>query len=127
MKTSELDGCALDYWCARALVDDDEEVIFNQVEPGIVVTLTHGAWRKLAQPFSPAGNWADASEVLERASELQWARGDDGAHCRARFGETLVDVTTDGFYVEQGATIEVIEVQGSKVIVKRAAERGYEA
>lgn len=87
MKTSELDGCALDYWCARALAEDEEEVIFNQVEPGIVVTLAHGTWRKLAQPFSPAEDWADASAVLERARELQWARGGDGAHCRSRFGD----------------------------------------
>lgn len=40
---------------------------------------------------------------------------------RARFGETLADVIADGFYIEQGAPVEVVEVQGSKVIVKRAS------
>ena len=39
---------------------------------------------------------------------------------KARFGEVLVDVTADGFYIEPGAAVEVLEVQGSKVIVKRA-------
>jgi membrane-bound serine protease (ClpP class) len=39
---------------------------------------------------------------------------------KARFGEALVDVTADGFYIEPGAAIEVFEVQGAKVIVKRA-------
>ncbi|MGN6669145.1 MAG: phage protein NinX family protein [Trinickia sp.] len=80
MKTSELDGCALDYWCARALVDDNEEIIFAQVEPSIVVTLTHGALRKLAQPFSPSSEWAQALELLERAQELRWTRGEHDAH-----------------------------------------------
>lgn len=87
MRTCELDGRALDYWCARALVADEEEVIFIQVEPSIVVTLTHGALRKLAQPFSPTEEWGDALEVLERASELQWTRDERGTRCRARFGQ----------------------------------------
>jgi hypothetical protein len=85
MKVSELEGNALDYWCARALVDDQEEVVFIRTEPTIVVTLTHGAMRKLVQPFSPAADWADAIEVLERASDLQWTRGEHGARCTVRF------------------------------------------
>ncbi|MGN6316977.1 phage protein NinX family protein [Trinickia sp.] len=87
MRTSELEGRTLDYWCARALAADEEEVIFIQVEPSIVVTLTHGALRKLAQPFSPAEEWGDALEVLERASELQWTRDERSTRCRARFGQ----------------------------------------
>jgi len=39
---------------------------------------------------------------------------------KARFGESLIDVTADGFYIEPGAAVEVVEVQGPKVIVKRA-------
>jgi membrane-bound serine protease (ClpP class) len=38
---------------------------------------------------------------------------------KARFGESLIDVTADGFYIEPGTPVEVVEVQGSKVIVKR--------
>jgi hypothetical protein len=88
MKISELEGNALDYWCARALVDDEEEVVFIRTDPAIVVTLTHGAMRKLAQPFSPAADWTDAIEVLERARDLQWVRSEHGAHCTARFDQT---------------------------------------
>ncbi len=92
MKTSKLDGCALDYWCARALVDDDEEIIFTQVEPSIVVTLTHGALRKLAQPFSPSTEWGHALELLERARELRWTRGERDTHCWVRFdGDDMVE------------------------------------
>lgn len=85
MNTSELDGCALDYWCARAMVDDDEEIIFAQIEPSIVVTLTHGALRKLAQPFSPSSEWELALELLERAQELRWTRTEHHAHGWLRF------------------------------------------
>ena len=92
MKTSELEGCALDYWCARALVDDDEEIIFTQVEPSVAVTLTHGELRKLAQPFSPSSEWGQALEILEGAQELRWVRSEQGAHCWVRFdGHGLVE------------------------------------
>jgi hypothetical protein len=87
MKSRELEGNALDYWCARALVDDKEEVLFIRTEPTVVVTLSHGAMRKLAQPFSPAQDWTDAIEVLERARELQWTRAEQGARCAACFGD----------------------------------------
>jgi membrane-bound serine protease (ClpP class) len=38
---------------------------------------------------------------------------------KARFGELLVDVTADGFYIEANQPVEVIDVRGSRVIVKR--------
>ncbi len=38
---------------------------------------------------------------------------------KARFGEMLVDVTADGFYIEPDSLVEVVDVQGSRVIVKR--------
>jgi len=38
---------------------------------------------------------------------------------KARFGELLVDVTADGFYIEPDSLVEVVDVQGSRVIVKR--------
>jgi membrane-bound serine protease (ClpP class) len=38
---------------------------------------------------------------------------------KARFGELLVDVTADGFFIEPDSLVEVIDVQGSRVIVKR--------
>jgi membrane-bound serine protease (ClpP class) len=38
---------------------------------------------------------------------------------KARFGNMLLDVTADGFYVEPDSLVEVIDVQGSRVIVKK--------
>lgn len=38
---------------------------------------------------------------------------------KARFGDLLIDVSADGFFVEPDTLIEVVDVQGSKVIVKR--------
>lgn len=38
---------------------------------------------------------------------------------KARFGEQLVDVTADGLYIESGSVIEVVEIRGSLVVVKR--------
>ena len=40
---------------------------------------------------------------------------------KARFGKLLVDVRADGYYIERDALIEVIDVQGMKVIVKPVA------
>jgi hypothetical protein len=87
VRTNELEGRTLDYWCARALVDDNEEVIFAEVEPRVVVTLTHDTLRKLAQPFCPSDEWNDAVAALERADELQWIRTGQGVRCRVRFGD----------------------------------------
>lgn len=40
---------------------------------------------------------------------------------KARFGKLLVDVRADGYFIERDALIEVIDVQGMKVIVKPIA------
>jgi membrane-bound serine protease (ClpP class) len=38
---------------------------------------------------------------------------------KARFGNMLIDVTADGFYVENDSLVEVIDVQGTRVTVKK--------
>jgi membrane-bound serine protease (ClpP class) len=38
---------------------------------------------------------------------------------KARFGDLLIDVTADGFFIEPDSLIEVVDVQGSRVIVKQ--------
>ena len=40
---------------------------------------------------------------------------------KGRFGDRLVDVVTEGDMVERGQPITIVEVQGSRVVVKRAA------
>jgi hypothetical protein len=88
MKTDDLTDRALDYWCARALVGDDEEIRFVAIEPELVVTLEHGELRLLDRRFAPSSDWADAGIVLELARELTLTTRDDGsALCRARFAD----------------------------------------
>ncbi|APW60375.1 NfeD family protein [Paludisphaera borealis] len=38
---------------------------------------------------------------------------------KARFGNMLIDVTADNFFVETDCLVEVVDVQGSRVIVKK--------
>jgi membrane-bound serine protease (ClpP class) len=40
---------------------------------------------------------------------------------KGRFGDELVDVVTEGDLIERGKPITIVEVQGSRVVVKRAA------
>jgi len=40
---------------------------------------------------------------------------------KARFGDLLVDVLADGEFIGRGAAIEVVEVRGSRVLVKEVA------
>ena len=40
---------------------------------------------------------------------------------KGRFGDRLVDVVTEGDMIERGSPITIVEVQGSRVVVKRAA------
>jgi len=38
---------------------------------------------------------------------------------KARFGNLLIDVTADNFYIEPDSLVEVVDVQGTRVIVKK--------
>ena len=38
---------------------------------------------------------------------------------KARFGELLIDVNADGFFIERDSLVEVVEVQGSRVVVRK--------
>ena len=40
---------------------------------------------------------------------------------KARFGSLLVDVVSEGEFLEDGARIEVVERFGNRVVVRRAA------
>ncbi|WP_176324396.1 phage protein NinX family protein [Burkholderia vietnamiensis] len=88
MRTDELTGTALDYWCARALCADDEDTLsFTAVEPQVIVTAACDALRRLDAQFAPSASWADAGAVLERAVELRVVRRADGVECDARFDD----------------------------------------
>ncbi len=96
MKVSELDGRTLDYWCARALVDDDEEITFVEIEPSIVVTLAHATFRKLSQPFMPTDDWRDMAEIFERVSDLELAVREGYVRCKARFSDRSAVCEAEG-------------------------------
>nr|WP_249193125.1 phage protein NinX family protein [Burkholderia cenocepacia] len=86
MRTDELGGTALDYWCARALCADDEDTLrFTAIEPKVIVTAACDALRRLDAHFSPSTSWADAGPVLERVGDLRIARRGDGVECDACF------------------------------------------
>jgi membrane-bound serine protease (ClpP class) len=73
-----------------------------------------------------AGDKPLAKPPAEPAESLTFLVGETGRTTtvlrpagKARFGELLVDVTADGFFIEPDSLVEVVEVQGTKVIVKR--------
>jgi membrane-bound serine protease (ClpP class) len=39
---------------------------------------------------------------------------------KARFGDAVVDVVATAEFLEQGAQVEIIEIHGNRVVVKRA-------
>jgi len=45
---------------------------------------------------------------------------------KAKFGNLLIDVTADNFYIEPDSLIEVVDVQGNRVIVKKWSGDGRE-
>ena len=41
---------------------------------------------------------------------------------RAQFGERLIDVVTEGGFIERGARVEVVAVHGARVVVQQAVD-----
>jgi membrane-bound ClpP family serine protease len=73
----------------------------------------------------PAGDEAETirrRESLVNFHDLVAARGTTTTQLtpcgKARFGDLLVDVIADGEVIDRGAAIEVVEVRGSRVLVK---------
>jgi membrane-bound serine protease (ClpP class) len=78
------------------------------------------------QPGGPEVTDPMAKPAVEGEESLAFLVGETGRTCtvlrptgKARFGELLVDVTADGFYIEPDSLVEVVEVQGPRVIVRR--------
>lgn len=73
----------------------------------------------------PAGEEAEEISRRESLVDLDGFVGTRGTATtqltpsgKARFGDILVDVITDGDVVQRGAQIEVVEVQGNRVVVR---------
>ncbi len=79
--------------------------------------------RMMLEP--PAGEAAETirrREALVDLDDLAEKRGTTTTQLtpggKARFGDMLVDVMADGEVIRRGATVEVVKVQGSRVIVR---------
>ena len=71
---------------------------------------------------------ADKPPVVEGYESYAFLMGETGRTTtvlkpsgKARFGNLLVDVRADGYYIDRDALIEVVDVQGMRVIVKPVA------
>jgi membrane-bound serine protease (ClpP class) len=64
----------------------------------------------------------DGYRGMARVGDVGQAEGTLRPGGKARFGSVLVDVVTEGEYLEANCTIEVIERRGNRVVV-RAARR----
>lgn len=87
-------------------------------------------FRRMILVPEPLGEFAESAggkpPIDPESSTLFFLIGETGRTttvCRpsgkARFGELLVDVTADGFYLEADTPVEVIEVRGTRAFVKR--------
>ena len=65
---------------------------------------------------SSTGEWNDLYGAVGTALTALRPAG------RARFGERIVDVVTDGGFVAGGAAVEVLEVHGNRVVVHERAD-----
>lgn len=73
------------------------------------------------EPIDPA-----AKPSMEGYDSLAYLIGETGRTTsplrptgKARFGNLLLDVTADNFYIEPDSLVEVVDVQGTRVIVKK--------
>jgi membrane-bound serine protease (ClpP class) len=78
----------------------------------------------------PAGDEAESirrREALVDFHDLVGTRGTTTTQLtfsgKARFGDVLVDVIADGEVIGRGATVEVVKVQGSRVLVREVETR----
>jgi membrane-bound ClpP family serine protease len=84
--------------------------------------------RMMLEP--PMGEEAETIRRREALVDLHGLLGARGATTtrlnpagKARFGDLLVDVIADGEAIDRGTTIEVIEVRGSRVLVREVESR----
>jgi membrane-bound serine protease (ClpP class) len=85
--------------------------------------------RLVLKPEPWTGTGVDDAVVkpsLEGYESLAFLIGESGRSTtmlrptgKARFGELLIDVIADGYFIEPDMLVEVIDVQGTRVIVKR--------
>ncbi len=76
----------------------------------------------LSPPGEKEGEDATASGTSEALTALLGAVGTSATVLRpagmARFGEAYIDVVSEGNYIPAGARVQVIEIEGNRVVVK---------
>lgn len=76
----------------------------------------------LAPPSSEEQSLISERESLARLDHLLGARGVSFTPLvpggKARIGDDLVDVLTDGEFVDRGQAVEVVEVRGNRIVVR---------
>jgi membrane-bound serine protease (ClpP class) len=84
--------------------------------------------RMMLEP--PAGEEAESIRRREALVDFHELLGSQGTTTtqltpggKARFGDMLVDVIADGEVIDRGAAVEVVNVRGSRVLV-RAVDSG---
>lgn len=83
-----------------------------------------GANRLLLTPPSDKGEAATATSLpgMEQAASLLGAIGTTNTALRpsgvVRFGEQFVDVVSEGDYIPPGSRVQVVEVEGTRIVVK---------
>jgi len=79
----------------------------------------------LEPPRGPEAETIGRREVTADFHDLLGARGTTTTQLtpsgKARFGNRLVDVISDGEVIDRGSTVEVVEVHGNRVLVREVA------
>jgi membrane-bound serine protease (ClpP class) len=77
----------------------------------------------------PSGEELEALSMRESLADFRHLEGQQGVATtrlvlsgKARFGDELVDVIADGEPIDRGAPVEVVEVTGSRVVVREVRE-----
>ncbi len=82
--------------------------------------------RMVLQPDTPESADPNAKPNFDDDVSYAYLMGETGRSAtvlrpagKARFGELLLDVTADGDYIEPDKLVEVVDVQGNRIVVKR--------
>ena len=90
----------------------------------IWLVLRNRSWQRLVLHrgnTSEEGYRATPADLAELAGQVGQALTPLRPSGRARFGERIVDVVTEGNFIPRGARIAVLEVVGSRVVVQERA------
>jgi membrane-bound serine protease (ClpP class) len=83
------------------------------LSPGVAPTGRSGAQISMTSPPESASVGVQVGDLGEVLSTLRPAG-------KARFGDAIVDVVATGEFLSRGTEVQIIEIQGSRVVVKKA-------